>query len=196
MSKIGILGGTFNPIHNGHITIAMHAYKELSLDEVYIMPNHHPQYRSIEGVSDEDRSNMIMLATLDYDGLFYSDIEIKREGATYTVDTLRDIKTNSPDDDYYFIMGADSLMYFDKWREPDEIVKLCDILVAVRGEDDMIRCADKINELGYNNITMLKSPNTDISSTDIRNRVRAGMSIDGLVPDCVAEYIHKRRLYI
>ncbi len=197
MKKIGILGGTFNPIHNGHLLIAKHALIELELDSVLVMPNHHPQYRSIEGVSDEDRINMIKLAIKDEEGFIYSDVEILREGATYTVDTLRQLKELSPDDEFYFIMGADSLMYFDKWRSPDEIVRLSNILVAVRGEDDIDKCLKKIKELGYGNrITMLKSPNTVISSSNIRERVRDGLDIGELVPDSVEDYIIKHGLYI
>ncbi len=197
MSKIGILGGTFNPIHNGHLTIAKHALIEQQLDHVLIMPNHHPQYRSIEGVTDEDRINMIKLAIKYEDGFIYSDVEILREGATYTVDTLRELKSASPKDEFYFIMGADSLMYFDKWRSPDEIIKLANILVAVRGDDDILKCNKKIDELAYDDrITMLKSPNTIISSSDIRDRVRNNLDISELVPESVSEYIVAHGLYI
>ena len=197
MSRVGILGGTFNPIHNGHLIVARHAYSELDLDYVLIIPNHHPQYRSIEDVEDEDRINMIKLAVEGEDAFVYSDIEMAREGATYTVDTLRELKELSPSDSFYFIMGADSLMYFDKWRQSSDIVKLSHILIAVRGDDDIIRCNEKISELGYTDrMTMLKSPNTIISSSYIREYIKAGRDITGLVPDRVRDYILERGLYI
>lgn len=197
MSKIGILGGTFNPIHNGHIMIAKEALKQYELDKVLVMPNHHPKYRTIDGAEDSDRSSMVKLAIESIDGLEYSDIEIAREGATYTVDTLTELHQMYPGDEFYFIMGADSLMYFDKWREPDRIVELAYLLVAIRGEDDRDTCLNKRDTLPYKDkILMLDSPNMPISSSEIRECVRAGEDISDLVPAPVREYIIKHNMYI
>ncbi|MCR4716817.1 MAG: nicotinate-nucleotide adenylyltransferase [Lachnospiraceae bacterium] len=196
MSKVGILGGSFNPIHNGHLAIANEALKSMGLDYILIMPNRNPKYKEILESDNDDRADMVKLAVKNSDKLIYSDLELKREGATYTVDTLRELHKLQPDDEFYFIMGADSLLYFEEWRCPDEIASLAYLLVAIRGDGDYESCIKKRDSFSFaDKIIMLNSPDIPISSTDIRNRVKQGLSIDDLVPDSVKEYIIEHDLY-
>lgn len=200
MKKIGIMGGTFNPIHYGHLLLAENAYEEFGLDEVWIMPNKHPAYRKISSnVSEEDRTNMIRLAIQTNPHLTFSDVELNREGATYTVDTLEQLKSDDSELELYFIMGADSIFQFESWRNPGRILELCHIVAAQRGEQTSAEIESQIDYLcgKYNaNIHLLHSPNLDISSHGIRKRVRNGQTFKYLLPESVENYILEHGLYI
>ena len=122
MKKIGILGGTFNPIHHGHLILGQAAKEEFGLDEILVMPTKNPAYKTISGgVSEKNRVDMIKLAIRDFPYFKFSDIELKREGTTYTVDTLRELTKQDTDCRYYFIMGADSLYQIETWKDPGQI---------------------------------------------------------------------------
>lgn len=197
--KIGILGGTFNPIHFGHLLLAENAYTQFQLDEVWIMPNKHPAYRSISSnISEEHRCNMISLAIQDNPHFTLSTVELDREGTTYTVDTLRDLKKNAPEDDYYFILGADSLFHFESWRKPEEILKYCKLVAAPRIQQSEAAIEKQIDYLAEKygaTILLLDTPNVDISSHEIRKRIRNGVTIKYLLPANVEAYIKNHRLY-
>lgn len=198
--KVGIMGGTFNPIHNGHLILGQTAYEQFGLDEVLFMPNKKPYYKKLsKNVTDEQRCDMVKLAIENNDAFTFSDIEVTREGVTYTVETLRILTEQNPDHEYYFIMGADSLFHFDSWKEAGEIVKMATLLVATR---DSMATFDIESQIEYlqsefedARIECLFSPSLEISSNQLRKRCREGKSIRYLVPDKVAFYIEDHDLY-
>ena len=199
--KVGIMGGTFNPIHNGHLILGQTAYEQFGLDEILFMPNKKPYYKKLsKNVTDEQRCDMVKLAIENNDAFTFSDIEVNREGVTYTVETLRILTEQNPDHEYYFIMGADSLFHFDSWKEAGEIVKMATLLVATR---DSMATFDIESQIEYlqsefedAHIECLFSPSLEISSNQLRKRCREGKSIRYLVPDNVAFYIEAQGLYV
>lgn len=195
------MGGTFNPIHNGHLILGQTAYEQFDLDEVLFMPNKKPYYKKLsKNITDDQRCDMVKLAIADNDAFTFSDIEVTREGNTYTIDTLRILTEQNPDCEYYFIMGADSLFHFDSWKEPEEITKLAVLLVATRETMATFDIESQIEYLQseYENarIECLFSPSLEISSSQLRKRCRDGKSIRYLVPDSVASYIKEHELYL
>ena len=181
MKKIGILGGTFNPIHHGHLILGQAAKEEFGLDEILVMPTKNPAYKKISGgVSEKNRVDMIKLAIRDFPYFKFSDIELKREGTTYTVDTLRELTKQDTDCRYYFIMGADSLYQIETWKDPGQIFTMADILVATRNDSRSYH---------------LSSPSIEISSNDIRKRCSNGLSIHFFLPEDVIDYIERNDLY-
>lgn len=199
MKKIGILGGTLDPIHNGHLMIAECARDQLSLDEVWFMPTGNPPHKSNQNISpNEVRKEMIELAIEDNNNFKFSDFEYKRDGIIYTSDTMKLLKNAYKDTDFYFIMGADSLMYFKDWHKPEEIVLYCNLVVAGRNNDDSELLREvAILEDKYNiNIHVLKSPKICISSSDIRDYINNKFSIKYMVPDSVERYIKNKNLYV
>lgn len=199
MKKIGILGGTLDPIHNGHLMIAECARDQLSLDEVWFMPTGNPPHKSNQNISpNEVRKEMIELAIEDNNNFKFSDFEYKRDGIIYTSDTMKLLKNAYKDTDFYFIMGADSLMYFKDWHKPEEIVLYCNLVVAGRDNDDSELLREvAILEDKYNiNIHVLKSPKICISSSDIRDYINNNFSIKYMVPDSVERYIKNKNLYV
>ena len=199
MKKIGILGGTLDPIHNGHLMIAECARDQLSLDEVWFMPTGNPPHKSNQNISpNEVRKEKIELAIEDNNNFKFSDFEYKRDGIIYTSDTMKLLKNAYKDTDFYFIMGADSLMYFKDWHKPEEIVLYCNLVVAGRDNDDSELLREvAILEDKYNiNIHVLKSPKICISSSDIRDYINNKFSIKYMVPDSVERYIKNKNLYV
>ena len=213
MKKIGIMGGTFNPIHKGHIAIAESAYEQYSLNEVWFMPNYSPAYKSDKGiVSGEHRLNMILLAIGDYDYFKTSDIELKRERKPYSYETFTVLKELYPETHYYFIMGADSLFYFDKWVHPEIIIENTDIIVAARDNNGIDEINDKISVLsriyGDDHFFVTDCPEINCSSTDIRkyfnilnnndsvsDNLTMKQYIEEYVPKPVIDYINDNKLY-
>lgn len=197
--KVGILGGTFNPIHIGHLLMAEYAKKEAGLDVVLIMPTSKSYMKSNNNVPDGNiRLEMVQMCLEENDGLMASDFEIQRGGNTYTYETLLQLKKLYPNTDLYFIIGMDSLFSIEKWVKPEVIFANCNILVADRNDvaEDMVQA--KINELKEQfgaQIFRINFPKIDISSTQIRENVRDGHSIRYMVHDNVWKYIYKNRLY-
>ena len=193
------MGGTFNPIHNGHLLLAESAYYQFDLDEVLIMPTKNPYYKNISSsVKEEDRVNMVCLAIEDNDHFILSTEELNRDGTTYTVETLQNLTRANPDNEYYFIMGADSLYHIESWKDTEEILKLAIILVADRDGGNSSSLKSQIAYImdKYEaDIRLLNSPYLEISSHDIRKRVREGQSIRYLLPRQVADYIRKHKIY-
>lgn len=200
MKKIGIMGGTFDPVHNGHLALAKCACEELGLDTVVFIPSKNPPHKENSHVTDEkDRCRMVQLALLNEPEFSYSDIEMKREGKTYTADTLRLLSRQYKDAVLYFIVGADSLMYLDRWRKPRQIFSLAVVVAAVRDDTDMAALKKKKRELLEEfggEIVLLSMERIDISSTDIRKDVRKHQDIQARVPGQVADYIYDRGLYL
>lgn len=198
--KVGIMGGTFNPIHTGHLVLAQTAYEDFNLDQVLIMPTKNPYYKNIASmVSDKDRLSMIELAIEDNPAFALSLIEFERDGATYTVDTLECMHCENPQEEYYFIMGADSLYHFETWKNPERILELCTILVATRDNVSSSAIESQIaymeDKYDYSSIFYLNSPNFEISSHDIRNRLSSGRNVRYFLSEKVDHYIKKHQLY-
>ena len=209
MASIGIMGGTFNPIHIGHIEIAKAAYEQFPLDEIWFMPNHTPAYKSDEElVSGQHRMAMIALAIQGIPHFRTDDFELKREGPTYTAETFNLLKKQYPSDTFYFIMGADSLDYFEKWKQPEDIVHAATVLVAPRGTEDASELQDKIDKLndkyGRDSFERIECRQIPCSSSEIRKRLqqkepaRPGEETTAeqlYVPDSVYNYIMENHLY-
>lgn len=176
MTAVGIMGGTFDPIHNGHIEIAKAAYKQYPLDEVWFMPNHIPGYKASNKLLDgKTRLNMVALAIKKYPYFKASDYELQRNGKTYTAETMQLLSRDYPNTQFYFIVGADSLYSFDKWKEPEKILAHAKILAAPRNNistDVMHACIDKLHTLfGENHFYPIDCAKIDCSSSEIRKQL-------------------------
>ncbi len=197
--KIGILGGTFNPIHNGHLQIAQQAKDYLALDEMFLMPSGNSYMKkSSEILSGELRSHLITLAIKEYAGLYLSKMEIERPGNTYTCDTLRLLHEKYPMTEFYFVMGEDSLLSMMKWKEPETIFRLCTVVVAVRGDKSKSVLQEQIINLKKRysgKIVLLPGEWIPISSSDIRNGIQHGKDVADMMPPAVYDYIRKHHLY-
>ena len=192
--KIGILGGSFDPIHNGHLHMARAAYEQYSLDEVWLIPNGHAPHKDEDKMADsEHRMAMCELVAKEYDFLKTCDIEIVSEESSYTYLTMQKLTESYPEYEFYFIMGADSLDYFEKWRNPDIIASLCKILVINRDEftmEDMEKKIARINVFFPANIQIVHCKKYDVSSTEIRH----GEKLEDVLPE-VREYMLQNHLY-
>ena len=197
--KIGILGGTFNPIHIGHLILAEQAYEELGLEHVLIMPSGRSYLKSGEDVKPpEVRYEMASLAVKNNPKFSVSDREIKRSGNTYTSDTIMDMNKEAPDCRFFFITGADTLFQMETWFEPEKVFMGCTVLASVRNGatlDDLRRKIREYEEAYGADIRLLKTTDIDISSRMIRDFAHRGRSIRYYVPDVVEEYIRKNGLY-
>ena len=197
--KIGIMGGTFNPIHHGHLLLAERAYHQFGLDKVLVMPTKNTYYKKMpDNVTEEQRIEMIKIAIADNDHFELSLEEINREGITYTYETLLNLTRDNPDCEYYFIMGADSLYHIESWYMVEEIFKMATILVAARGVGTSSVLDSQIEYVQNKYdavIEKLYAPIMEISSNDIRKRVQNGESIRYLLPQNVVRYIEEHHVY-
>jgi len=199
MRKIGIMGGTFNPIHMGHLLLAQWALDEVKLDEVWVMPTGVSYLKAGRDVTaPEDRYHMACLAVQNNEKFRCCDMEIKREGYTYSYETMIELHDRYPQDHFYFIFGADCLFSIENWKCPEQIFANCTVLAAVRGDMDTEAMQSKIEELKqkyHADIMLLPFMQLEISSTDIRERINMGKSVRYLVPDDVIAYIEEKGLY-
>ena len=199
MKKIGIMGGTFNPIHIGHLLLAQWALDAEALDEVWVIPTGCSYMKSNQDMATPDeRYHMTCLAVKGNDKLRCSDIEILREGHTYTYETLEELHNRYPEYRFYFIFGADCLYAIEKWKCPERIFAGCSVIAAVRGDASMEAMKAKMKEVEekYNaDIHLLPFLQLEISSTEIRKRIGKGQSVRYLVPDEVITYIEEKGLY-
>lgn len=197
--RVGILGGTFNPIHMGHLLMAEQAKEEFALDQIIFIPVGNPPHKDLSNaIPDADRVAMTQLAIQDNSAFSIDLFEIEKQETCYTYETLQHFATQNPNTEYYFILGADSLFYFHKWCHPESICKYSTILAAVRDDRDMGAVLDKIEELNQvydTKMYPLQMPSVALSSTDIRKRVCKGQSIRYRVPEKVEQYIHTHHLY-
>ena len=200
MAIKGILGGTFNPIHNGHLTMARIARAELRLDSILLIPTGVPPHKAPPS-NGEHRLNMTRLAAAELDCCEVSDIEVRREGSSFTYITLSELHARFPQDEFIFIMGADMMCSFSHWRRPDMIVELARLAVVPRpgasGASDkaLLDAIDAARRDFGAHITLLRESGPDISSTQIRAKVARGEDISTLVPHAVAHYILENGLY-
>ena len=197
--RVGIYGGTFSPVHNGHVAAARAFMEQMWLDILYIIPTGVTPHKIMKGdASARDRLEMCRLAFAGMEGVIVSDLEMRREGKSYTVDTLRELY--DPDGRLFLLMGTDMLLTLDKWREPEEIFRLCYPVYIRREEDGALDAAivEKIKSYQekYGKVVRrIVAPAIEISSTDVRAAVAEGFPIEGAVPSSVAAYIRDRGLY-
>ena len=198
-NKIGIMGGTFDPIHIGHLILAQSAYEQLSLDKVLFIPSGKPPHKpNRTGASDEDRVAMTRLAIADNPAFELCLIEMNSTTPTYTYLTLKRLYEENPDDEYYFILGEDSLIDFLTWKKPEDIVKYCHIVCGIRPgltDEKPDAIIEKTRSVIEGDYIMITSPLIEISSCEIRSRYRDGKSIRYYVPSKVAEYIERNSVY-
>lgn len=204
MSRIGIMGGTFNPIHLGHLLLAECARDALSLDEVWFVPTGHSYMKEQQRQNGakmplpEQRLEMTELALRDNPHFSCLDMEVRRGGNTYSYETLEELKRIYPHHSFFFIFGADCLYTIENWKEPSRIFGACEIAAAVRGDASEGDMAAKIRWLEEHfgaHITLLPFRRLEISSTEIRERVKNGKSILYMTPGQVISYIAEKGLY-
>jgi nicotinate-nucleotide adenylyltransferase len=197
MGHIGILGGTFNPPHMGHLVMAQEALDQLGLDRVVFMPVATPPHKEArEDPGAEARVELCRLAVADDERFAVSELEIRRGGASYTVDTLRELHELQPEHDLTFIVGGDMAQSLPAWREPEAVLALATLAVAEREgvhREDVARRLEPLHR--GDRVAFFEMPRIDVSSSAIRRRVAEGRPIRYLVPDAVAEAIAARDLY-
>lgn len=196
MKKIGILGGSFNPVHNAHIKLAVTACEQAGLDEMLIIPTYVTNLKDNSAmVSSEDRFRMCELAVQDISSFYVSDIEIKRQRTTYTCETVEELKRIDPDNEYYLIMGADAYLNLYKWRNYEYILNNAHIIVAPRDDADKDDLLEKSHEYCGFSPLILKEPIFKLSSTMIREMISAGEDVSDFLDSRVIEYINEHNLY-
>ncbi len=198
--KIGILGGTFDPIHLGHLITAETARDAFGLNHVILVPTGCSYFKEDQKVTPaRERYEMTLLAASGNVRLTVTDMETRREGNSYTVDTLRELKALYPNDELFYIVGADTLVMMSLWREPQAIFDLCTVLVASRKDQvdamGLTEEMQKLRDAYHARIELLPVRNVEISSSDIRARVAKGQSVRYLVPTQVGNYIEAHGLY-
>ena len=198
MARVGLLGGTFNPPHVGHMLCAQEARFELELDRVLLVPVHTPPHKPLEAdPGPEVRLELCRLAAWDAEGIEVSGLEIERPGRSYTVDTLRALHDADPGNDLTFIAGADQACGLPAWREPAAVLELAELGVAEREawRRDDVREALSALPGALERVRFFTMPRIDVSSSQVRARVAEGRPIRWLVPDAVARAIAERGLY-
>lgn len=186
--KIGILGGTFNPLHIGHLILAEESREKLSLERIIFVPANLPPHKDNSDIaSAAERYKMIKLAIKGNKHFSVSDIEIKRQGRSYTIDTIREFKNKFPGDELFFIAGSDMLKYLDEWKDLGEILKMVSFVVATRPGYPLEKIPSYISTLPIRAV--------DISAFEVRKAVKADKSFRYLVPEAIFNYITKRKLY-
>ncbi|MGF7001725.1 nicotinate-nucleotide adenylyltransferase [Lachnospiraceae bacterium PF1-21] len=199
--RVGIMGGTFDPIHNGHLHIAKAALAQFSLDEIWFLPNGNPPHKDASVIKSKvaDRVAMIALAIADQPYFLLNEYESNRLDVSYTYQTLEHFKKQYPYHEFYFILGADSLQNLEKWKCPERVFAAANFLAAYRDEMDtrseMEACIRYLEDKYQAHISLLIAPPVDISSSDIREALKEGREITGLVPDKVYDYIKSQALY-
>ncbi len=196
--KIGIFGGTFDPIHYGHLVLAETCRQELGLDEVRFVPTGNPPHKSGRISDGHARADMAGLAVSGYPEFAVDRREIRRSGPSFTVMTLDEIQQENPESELFFLMGADSLYDFPTWREPERILKLSTVVAVNRPGKPIPEAADLdslVGNLDTSRIIPMAMPGTDISSTDLRNRIRNGRGLRFLTPRAVEVFLTEHNLY-
>jgi nicotinate-nucleotide adenylyltransferase len=192
--RVGVMGGTFDPIHHGHLVAASEVQAWFDLDEVVFVPTGQPWQKGERVVSPaEDRYLMTVIATASNPRFEISRVDIDRDGPTYTIDTLRDLSAAMPDSDLYFITGADAMAAIFTWRDHEELFELAHFVGCTRPGHDLDPAL--LEGLPRDRVTLVEIPALAISSTECRERVQKGEPVWYLVPDGVVQYIAKHDLY-
>ena len=197
MIKVGIMGGTFDPIHIGHLILAMEAINYKNLDEVWFIPTGNPNFKQDKNVTDKQkRFEMVKISTQDNKKFNVCDYEINKNGVTYSWETMKYLRENY-DYDFYFIMGEDSLMSVETWENAEDFLKNTKILACIRRQEEMSKLDVKIDDLKSKGYFVEKIPASfiDISSTKIREKVQTNQDFRYFVPNQVFEYIVRNKLY-
>ena len=199
MARIGIYGGTFNPIHNGHLCLAKAAQLQMSLDEVWWIPSGNPPHKEDGILGRIPRFEMCELAIRSESGMIVKDFELRRSGECYSYELMEWLALEYPEHSFFFIMGEDSLNLFPKWVRPRRIARLADLVVAVRSTDDakqqLEKTAEKIREKYDARVHLLQMEDVPIASTELRAMAREGKDISPYVPEPVWKYIQCHKLY-
>jgi len=193
--KIGILGGTFNPVHIGHLILAEEVREKLNLDKIIFVPAYLPPHKdSCDIALAGARMDMVTLAIRGNRFFLASDTEIRRDGRSYTIDTLKEFKSVYPEDELYFIIGSDLLKYLDDWKDWDEIAKMVKFIVATRPGYPLEEISTYIDsrQTGASTVAIRA---VDVSGFEIRKAIKENRSFRYLVPEVVFKYIQKKRLY-
>jgi len=197
--NVGVLGGTFDPVHNGHLEVAEEARKKLNLETVIFMPAGQPWMKSDREITPaRHRLRMLELALAEKPYFKISVMEIEREGPTFTIDTINELKGQlRPEDEVFFIMGQESLVQLPRWHDASRLIHLCYFVVAPRPGSPKpdLKALEKTLPGISQRVMLLDRPYVDVSGTDIRDRVERGLSIRHLVPELVNRYIKEQGLY-
>lgn len=199
--KIGIMGGTFDPIHNGHLMIANTAYQQYQLDEIWFMPNGNPPHKMQSDIGSDvkKRVEMVKIAIEGYDNFRLELYEADKKSISFSYETMEHFADSYPEHEFFFIIGADSLFSIEKWVHPERLFSTCTILAAYRDEidtkEEMYTQINYIQKKYKAKIELLISPLLKISSSEIRMYCMEKKEISGLVPENVKEYIRKEGLY-
>lgn len=196
VERIGLLGGTFDPVHFGHLRLAEEAREAVSLRQVIFIPAARSPFKPDRPLTDaHHRYQMLLRATYGNLAFAVSDIEIQRGGVSYTVDTVRHFAERMPDAQLFLIMGLDSLAEFPRWREPLQIIQYCQLLVGVRPGYEAEPILAALPEAIREAVRLIPSVTLDISASQLRTFAREGRTLRYLTPDSVIEYIQSHQLY-
>ncbi len=192
--KIGIFGGSFNPVHLGHLIFAQEALEQIHLDKVVFIPAYHPPHKESAELADcYDRLSMVREAILDNSGFEASDTEIQRRGCSYTIDTIRELKQKfPPDTELHLLIGMDMLLDFFNWREAESLLDLCQFIGAPRPGFPM----EQLDPRLLKHLKIIRMPLIEIAGQDIRKRVKENQGYRYMVPDKVYDYIKNNRIYL
>ena len=197
--RIGIFGGTFDPIHNGHLTVAEYVRAEMALDQVLFVPAGRPWFKEGQTVTDAGhRLEMTRLAVTDNPHFAVSDMEVRRDGPTYTFDTLTELRREKGEGvEFYLILGIDALNELHRWRRPSDVLDMATLVGVTRpGAEAVDRAAlDSIREGVSDEVVIVDGPRIDISAADIRRRMSEGLSVRGIIPQAVEDYAKRHVLY-
>lgn len=199
--KIGIMGGTFDPIHNGHLMLGHVAYEAFSLDQIWFMPNGNPPHKKSETIKStaEDRMKMTSLAIAPFPEFVLQPYEALRAEVSCSYQTMEHFSKIYPDDEFYFIIGADSLMAIETWIHPERIFPTCTILATYRNEvktkEEMNRQIQYLSEKYHAKIRLLETPLMPVSSHELRASLQSGDSVSEYMPAAVCSYIKQHHLY-
>ena len=195
MSRIAIFGGTFNPPHLGHVSLLRQVEEQMDFDEILLMPAHIPPHKQAQSLaSGKDRIEMLKLAFAELPQVSICDMELKRRGKSYTVDTLAALRRQFPKDEFFFLMGTDMLMTFDRWYRWQDILKFATIVAAARGDGEEQMMRKKAEQFGDRAIVLRIAP-LPMSSTEVREAVRMGAPLTPFLPEAVVSYIKAHGLY-
>lgn len=196
--RLGILGGTFDPIHLGHLRMAEAVYERMSLEQIIFIPAFVPPHKlGMDFAPAVDRFAMTELAVADKPYFSVSDMELRRSGISYTIDTVRQLRAVYKNEELYFIIGADSVAQLHTWHYIKDMLELVVFVAAGRPgyEGVMEEVTARLGARAKERIILLDTPEYDISSTEIRSRIRTGSSLQGMVPSAVEQYIYQHHLY-
>lgn len=200
--RLLLLGGTFDPVHCGHLAISLAAAEQLNVERIWLLPAAQPPHKTAAEASAEDRLAMLKLAIDAAEGFDVCEVELRREGPSYTIDTLTELRRQMPDAELFWLIGADMLAYLPKWYRAGDVVEMVHFAIADRrGEGSLEEVFDGLSDhfppavIDRLRAGVIRAPLIDISSTDIRRRVGAGEPIAHLVGQAVADYIADHGLY-